>query len=316
MFSNFIYFFLLVVLVVMFGWLTWKAIKAKRLWVKIVGGLLAGALTLVLAAVTFIAGKGLAVAYVPPAPAPELTIAGTPEQVARGEYLANIGCISCHGADGKGVLPLSGGMDLSKEVPVPVGTIIAANITPGGVLAELSDGELFRVIRHGYGPHGRLGFMSFLPYGQLSDEDIKSIIAYLRSQEPVVTPTKGGDKTNLLGAMLFFGTGIVPMPEHPEGVVTAPPAGDTAEYGKYVATFGECRGCHGPDMTGAAATQLGPAYPNPRPIVATWTREQFIQVMRTGIRPGGTELKMPWKNASKMSDADLGALYTYLTTAP
>jgi hypothetical protein len=47
----------------------------------------------------------------------------------------------------------------------------------------------------------------------------------------------------------------------------------------------------------------------------TWTREQFIQVMRTGIRPGGTELKMPWKNATKMSDADLGALYTYLTTA-
>jgi len=158
--------------------------------------------------------------------------------------------------------------------------------------------------------------MSYLPFGQLSDKDIQFIIAYLRSQEPVATAKNGGDKVNLLGTMLFFGTGIVSMPDHPQGVVTSPPAGDTAEYGKYVATFGACRGCHGPNMTGAVATQLSPAYPNLRLIVATWTREQFIQSLRSGRRRNGSELKMPWKNASKMSDADQSALYMYLTTAP
>ena len=318
MFAIILSFLLLVGLLVLFGWLTWRAIKAKRTWVKIVGGVLAGLMTLGLAALTFVAAKGLLNYYVAPAAAPELTVEGTPEQVARGEYLVNIACIHCHGADGGTQLPLSGGLDLSGEVPIPAGKYIASNITPGGVLSELTDGQVFRALRDGYGTHQRLGFMSFLPYGQLSDDDIKAVIAYLRSQPPVTTASNGGDKANLLGIMLFFGSGMVPMPVQPQGVVTAPPAGETAEYGKYVATFGECRGCHGPDMTGMAATAGSPAYPNTRPLVGTWSREQFIQTMRSGVRPDGRPFAeaMPWKNAAAMSDQDLGALYTYLTTQP
>jgi hypothetical protein len=57
-------------------------------------------------------------------------------------------------------MPLSGGADFSGEVPVPAGKYIVANITPGGVLAERSDGELFRGIRHGFGPKQRLGSAS------------------------------------------------------------------------------------------------------------------------------------------------------------
>jgi mono/diheme cytochrome c family protein len=316
MFVNLLSFLVMILLVILFGWLTWRAIRAKHLWVKIVGGLFAGLLTLVFAAVTFMAGKGMVTAYRAPVPAPDLTVVGTPEQIARGKYLASIACVGCHGADGQGEFPLSGGLDLSGEFPVPGGPIVAANITPGGVLADRTDGELFRVIRHGFGKGIRGGFMSFLPYRELSDEDTQAIIAFLRSQEPVTTASNGGDKPNLLGVIIFYGTGILPLPEGTDGVITAPPPGDTAEYGKYVATYGECRGCHGPDMTGAAATSITPAYPNPRPIVATWTLDQFIQTMRTGLRPGGAELKMPWKNASMMSDADLAALYTYLKTTP
>ena len=97
--------------------------------------------------------------------------------------------------------------------------------------------------------------------------------------------------------------------------IAAPAKGVNADYGKYVATFGECRGCHGPDLTG---TPPGPAdplgVPNPRPIVASWSREQFVQTMRTGVKPGGVKFqeRMPWKNASRMDDADLSALYEYV----
>ena len=92
----------------------------------------------------------------------------------------------------------------------------------------------------------------------------------------------------------------------------------TAEYGKYVATFGECRGCHGPDMTGAPATSFSPAIPNPRPFVGSLTLEQFIQTMRTGVLPYGKSFAdlMPWENASRMTDDDLAALYAYLTAEP
>jgi len=102
------------------------------------------------------------------------------------------------------------------------------------------------------------------------------------------------------------------------GVVTASPFGNTPEYGKYVATFGECRACHGADMTGSPATSVTPAIINPRPFVSSLTLEEFIQTMRTGIQPSGTPFAegMPWQNASKMTDDDLAALFAYLTAEP
>jgi mono/diheme cytochrome c family protein len=273
-------------------------------------------LALVLLLFVFVGGKGLVVAYVPPAPVPDLVVDGTPEQVARGEYIAKIACVGCHGANGTEEFPLSGGTKFTDELPEFAGSIVAANITPGGVLADRTDGELFNAIRHGFRRTERLGFMSFLAFRDLSDDDIKAIIAYLRTQEPVKTVSNGGDQVNLLGVMMFFGSGLAPMPETRTGVITAPSKGLSVEYGRYVASIGECRGCHGPNMTGTETNALGPGFPNPRPFVSKITQEEFIQTMRTGIRPNGIELQMPWKNASLMGDDDLNALYMYLKSEP
>lgn len=318
MFVNILILLALIALTVVLGWLTWRAIHAKRVWVKILVGLGAGLLTLVLASVTFFAGKGLAFMYVPPAPAPDLTVEGTPEQIARGRYLAGIACVGCHGANESGEFPLTGGSDFAADIPMPIGSMIVANLTPAGILADRTDGELFRTLRYGYGKHARAGMMTFMPYRQLSDDDTKAIIAFLRSQEPVTTETKGGDAINILGAILLYGLGLQPLPETHTGVITAPPTTAGVEYGKYVATFGECRGCHGPNMTGEAATMFAPAFPNPRPYAGTLTEAQFIAMMRTGVRPNGIPLAppMPWKNAAAMSDEDLAALYAYLKAAP
>ena len=316
MLGNLLSFLALIALLVLFGWLTLRAWRIQRLLYKIPALLFGGLLSLIFLVVVFVAGKGLTFAYIAPDPAPDLTVAGSSDQVARGEYLVSVACVGCHGADGGGEFPLTGGMDFAEEIPMPIGSMQAANITPGGILAERTDGELFRDLRYGFSPEGRLGMMTFMPYRQLSDEDTQAIIAFLRAQEPVTTASNGGDKVNLLGAILFFGAGLVPLPEQVTGVISAPPQGMTAEYGKYVATFGECRGCHGPDMIGAPATALTTAVPNPRPFVGLITLEEFVQTMRTGKRPNGTELQMPWRNASQMTDEDLGALYVYLTTAP
>lgn len=149
----------------------------------------------------------------------------------------------------------------------------------------------------------------------MSNEDTEAIIAYLRSLLPSPTTGVTGDKMSFLGAVMsgagLFGEAPPPAP----AIVTAPPQGVNAEYGKYVATFGECRGCHGPDVTGAPATSVSPAIPNPRPFVSTLTLEQFTAVMRSGVKPDGQPFPetMPWQNASKMNDDDLAALYAYLT---
>ncbi len=123
-----------------------------------------------------------------------------------------------------------------------------------------------------------------------------------------------GDKLNFIGAVMMGAGMFGPAPDRSTGAVTVPAEGATAEYGKYVATYGDCRGCHGPDMTGAAATSVGAAVPNPRPLVATTTEEQFMEMLRTGVRPGNNPFPdtMPWQNAAHMTDTDLAALYAYL----
>ncbi|MEJ5199553.1 MAG: c-type cytochrome [Anaerolineae bacterium] len=322
MIANLLVLFLVIGLAVLCGWLCSRAIRNRKLWVKIAGGLGAGLLTLLLVAVAFFGGKGIAAAYFPGAPAaPNLTVARTPEQIARGEYLVNLSCIGCHsaaGPDGAPSLqpPLSGGTDMAAVEGFGfVGALVAENLTPGGKLAGYSDGELFRTLRHRVDKNGDLLiFMSLLPYAQLSDADTEAIVAYLRSLPPAEQSAATGDRLSFIGA-LMFGAGMFGTPERGAATVTAPPQGVTAEYGKYVATYGDCRGCHGPDMTGTPASAFGPAIPNPRPSVSTWTLAQFAQTMRTGVRPNGAPFTeaMPWQSAARMTDDDLAALYTYLT---
>lgn len=326
MFANLLVLLLVIALVVLFGWLTYRAVRAERRWVKIVGGLLAGLMTLLLAFIAFSGIKGIAATYYPGAePAPDLMVAGTPEQIARGEYLVNIACVGCHsqvGEDGRPSvgLPLSGGWNIAEAEGFGfIGDMVTENLTPGGKLADYSDGELFRVLRYSIDQQGHsLTMMSFLPYRELSNDDTEAIIAYLRSLQPVSTTAVTGDKLNFLGAVMsgagMFGEAPPPAP----AVVTAPPEGITAEYGKYVATYGECRGCHGPDVTGTPATSVSPAIPNPRPLVNELSQEEFVEMMRTGIRPGNSPFPetMPYQNAAAMTDDDLAALYAYLTTEP
>lgn len=323
MISNLLVLLLFIGLFVLFAWLCYRSIRAQKLWVKIVGGVGFALLAMVTVFIAFSGGKGMAMTYFPNAPdAPNLTVAGTPEQIARGEYLVNLSCIGCHsaiGPDGAPSMqhPLSGGVDMAGlEGFGFIGSMTAENLTPGGKLASYSDGELFRALRAAVDQKGHnLGFMSFLPYGQLSDQDTEAIIAYLRSLPPAQSTAATGDKLNFIGAVMMGAGMFGPEPDRSTGVVTAPPEGATAEYGKYVATYGDCRGCHGPDMTGAAATSVSPAVPNPRPFVGALSQEQFAAMMRSGVKPDGTAFPetMPWQNAARMTDTDLAALYAYIT---
>jgi len=321
--GNIIVLLIIVALAVLFGWLTWRTVQARKLWVKIVGGLGAGLLTLLFVAMAFLGAKGMLRVYAPDAPEPrELTVAGTPEQIARGEYLVNISCVACHGAptadnNMTGEHPLSGGFNLSKFEGFDfIGDLIAQNLTPGGKLAGYSDGELFRSLRYRVDQDGRaLPMMSFLPYNQLSDADTEAIVAYLRSLPATETELETGSNLNFIGAVMLGAGMFGPAPQPSAESIAALPQAETDEYGKYVATFGECRGCHGPNMTGAEATAVAPAVPNPRPLVGTLSQEEFVEMMRSGVRPGNNPFPetMPWENAAKMTDTDLAALYAYLT---
>lgn len=301
------------------GWLTWRAWHSRRGLVRWGGGLLGGLLTLVVALVAGVIGRGLLIMYSAPphTPAPDLTVAGTPEQIARGQHLAESLCAGCHSATGQP--PLGGGVNIGKDSPVPIGDMISFNLTPGGPLKDWTDGEIQRVIRQGVDRDGkRLFAMSTLPVRNFSDADIEAVIAYLRSQPALPDPPKQGDYPNLLLAV-FVGANLVPQAPPPiTGSISAPPKGPTAEYGRYVLSYNDCYQCHGATYEGGTPGGLTPVGPSLR-VVAGWTREQFITTLRTGVDPSGLELdatKMPWPTFGKMDDDELGGVYEYLRGLP
>lgn len=319
MFGNILGWLVFVALTFFFGWLTWRAWKAKRAWVKWLGVIVSGLLTLVVVVAAGVIGRGLWMIYAPPpfSPAPVLTVAGTPEQLARGEHIALSLCAGCHSPNDD--LPLSGGRDVGQDSPVPIGKLISFNLTPGGPLKDWTDGEIFRVIRQGVDRDGRrLTVMSNMPMRHLSDDDIQAVIAYLRSQPAVSSTGKEGDYPNLLLA-LFVGANLVPPSPGPiEGVVTAPPKGPTAEFGQYVLSYNDCNSCHGPDYNGGTPGGLEPVGPSLR-LLKGWTREQFITTLRTGVDPAGHDLdptKMFWRIYRHLDDDELGGVYEYLRQLP
>jgi mono/diheme cytochrome c family protein len=195
----------------------------------------------VFVAVAFMGAKGIAATYFPgAAAAPNLTVAKTPEQIARGEYLVGLSCIGCHSAVGPNgnpteQPPLTGGWNIAAAEGFGfMGAMVTENLTPGGKLADYSDGELFRVMRHSISKEGhKLGFMDFLPYKELSDEDTQALIAYLRSLPPTKATAETGDSFNFIGAVLM-GSGMFPPSAPGAAAVKAPPQGTTAEYGNDV----------------------------------------------------------------------------------
>lgn len=314
--SDWVGFFILVALAILFAWLTRRAWKSKRAVLKWVGVLLGGLLTLILAFLCITAAIGLYKLHAPRgSPAVELKIAGTPDQIARGEHLASIVCAKCHSPNDE--LPLSGGPDIAADLPLPLGHFYSVNLTPAGPLKDWSDGEILRVLSEGVDRTGRpLLVMSSAAVRYLSGEDKQAVIAYLRSQPPVMNDIPDPpDQPNLLAAILA-GAGIIEFRSPLTGTITAPPKAATADYGKYIVAYGDCQICHGENLAGGTnpTTPHGPNLCG----MQGWTQEQFIATIRTGKDPSGHQLStvMPWKEIARLDDVELDALYAYLKSLP
>ena len=213
---------------------------------------------------------------------PDLKVAGTPEQIQRGQAIANSFCDACHSKTG----PLTGGVDLSKDFPIPVGSFVSSNLTPAGRLNRWSDGEIFRAIRNGVDADGRwLIVMSYTNAGKLSDDDTQALIAYIRSQPAAGRQTANPpDQLNLLG-VIMLGAGMLPEGKPVfTSVIAAPPKGPTVQFGEYVMSYQDCRECHGANLAGGVQGQLGPIGPGLN-LVKEWKLEEFVATMRTGTDP-------------------------------
>ncbi|MCH8199032.1 MAG: c-type cytochrome [Chloroflexi bacterium] len=314
MLANIVVWLVLLAVALAAGYGVWRAWHLKHPALKWSATPLAGLLTLILALFVVLIGVGIVKAYTPRGnPVVERTVASTPERVARGEHIARVLCSSCHSLV-SGELPMSGGKDVLAEVDIPFGVATAPNLTPGGRIDEWSDGELQRVIREGTYPNGHLmTIMSSQTFRVFSQEDLDSIVSYLRSQPAVESAEEPKQSLTPL-AMAMLTLGAVPVKPVPDPEV--PPAvqrGPTAEYGGYIAGFIDCALCHGDDLSGGTEPFL-PLGPN-LVTVKSWTAEQFIDTMRTGVSPTRGPLdpdEMPWKSIGLLDDDELTALYEFI----
>ncbi|MCA6109777.1 c-type cytochrome [Bradyrhizobium cenepequi] len=304
--------------IVIAGLLAWSSVRSWRSKNPIFkwGGTGLAALASVIAvSISVLLTLGLFKLHARSAPSVDLKVVGTAEQIRRGRAISDSFCSGCHTRTDT----LTGGMDVGKEISLPIGSFVASNLTPAGQLPRWSDGDIFRAIRNAVDPDGRwLVIMSYTNAGKLSDEDTKAVIAYIRSLpaagEKTISPP---DRLSPLG-IAMLGAGMLPTgkPVSTE-LVTAPPKGPTSQYGGYLVSYQDCRECHGKDLTGGKPGQLAPLGPDLN-VVKGWKLEGFVTTMRTGVDPNGHTLgnQMPWQPLGRMEDEDLRAIYEYLTHLP
>jgi mono/diheme cytochrome c family protein len=240
--------------------------------------------------------------------------------IARGEHIATVRmCRYCHTED------LSGQFE---TVPGLI-TLSFPNLTSGagGVGTTNTDEDWVRAIRHGVGHDGRgLLLMPAQQFYYLSDEDLGTLIAYLKSLPPVDNELPGTSPGPLGRVMLALGqfppeatNPVVLTIDHDGPRPITPQPGVTVEYGEYLART--CTGCHGDHFNGKLirtdAEYLAPNL-TPGGELAFWSEEDFITTLRTGVTPGGKQLKdaMPWKFFGQMSDDEMKAVWMYLQSLP
>lgn len=268
----------------------------------------------------------------------------TPARLARGEYLAKhvTICMDCHSerdwskfsGPPKPETWGMGGDKFSEEIGFP-GTLYAKNITPAGI-GDWTDGELIRAITCGVNKNGDAFFplMPYLNYNHLTKEDLYSIVAYIRSLQPIENEVSEG---SLNFPLNFIVKTLPPKSFNPS---PEPDKNDPVKYGEYITKIAACFDCHTQQVKGEYIMEKAYAggsefnFPggvvrssNLTPDVATgignWTKDQFIArfkimnpdsnvIASTSMTDFNTA--MPWTMYAGMTDEDLGSIYEYLRT--
>jgi mono/diheme cytochrome c family protein len=126
--------------------------------------------------------------------------------------------------------------------------------------------------------------------------------------------------------LLFGGPGSRQTPEIHEATQAV------VERGKYLVGVANCISCHtakaGSPFAGGRPFRttyafLGNIYssnitPDRDTGIGTWSEEEFIRAMRSGVAPGGRRLfpAFPYTSFTKLGTADVKAIYAYLRTLP
>ncbi|MEP7273039.1 MAG: c-type cytochrome [Acidobacteriota bacterium] len=262
------------------------------------------------------------------------TFVANPPRLERGQYLAEkvMGCFYCHSErDWKapGAPPMTGRKGAGAAFPGGPGKLFAPNITSDretGVGAWTDD-MLARAIREGVDKNGKTLFpiMPYQNYSNLSDEDLGSLVVYLRTIPPVKNAVPESEIIFPVNRLI----NAVPQPITTE--IAVRDLSNPIDRGEYLTTQASCADCHTPRVQGRPIPGLafagGFAFNEPiGPVVSAnitpdpsgisfYDENMFVTMMRTG-QVGARKLNptMPFSGYGGMTDEDLKAILAYLRT--
>ena len=254
--------------------------------------------------------------------------------IERGRYLAegSVACANCHTPRGPDMALLpekayAGGfkiVDSGFEV-------YTANITPDKDtgIGSWTDAQIITAIREGKTREGKINFppMPVPTYNNMSDGDVKAIVAYLHTVKPIHNEVPQS-KYNIPQQAMPPAKGL-----------PAPSKKDKVAYGRYIATaLAHCFECHsGPDAQGVpdpehnlgsggflitlapgATVMTANITPDMETGIGKWSDADIKKALTQGIRPDGRRLAppMPFPFFKNMSAGDLDAVVAFLRTIP
>ena len=264
----------------------------------------------------------------------------TPARLERGRYLteAVMGCFDCH-SEHDTSLPGEPPMEGRKgggRIFFPEGSDFPGRLVASNISSDLETGAgkwtddmLARAIREGIGHDGRALFplMPYSNYRAMPDEDLASVIVYLRSLAPV--------KNGLPQSEIEFPLSrlYLSAPQPVTAAVAQPDLSDPVKHGEFVARMASCSGCHTAEERGApkkgfeyaGGFVLGPPEEPVASVnitldpsgISYYDEPLFLHAMRTGqVKARKLDAIMPWAYYRGMSDDDLKAMWAYLKTLP
>ncbi|MGN6569472.1 MAG: c-type cytochrome, partial [Flavipsychrobacter sp.] len=202
--------------------------------------------------------------------------------------------------------------------------------------SRYTDGELYRVITTGVDKEGKALFpvMPYPYYGRMDPEDIKCIIAYIRTLQPIENKVPAPQSDFPMN----FIVNTIPKKAEPQ---QRPDPSNQVAYGKYMVNACACMECHTKVDKGQIIPELafsgGREFvfpdgsvvrsanitPDETTGIGGWNEDAFINRFKSyadtsykphAVEPGAFNSIMPWLMYSHMTKDDLSAIYAYLRT--
>ncbi len=223
------------------------------------------------------------------------------------------------------------------DIPDILGTVISSNITnhPEKGIGTYTDKELATVIRTGIARDGRL--IPFMQRPNMSDDDLLNIIAYLRSDDPMVNGSEsdpGKTKYSRIGKMAIGSS----KPTDWNQGIERPDRSDKLAFGKYLIDNLACYDCHSKSFAKVDKINIEKSKgfmgggnkmlnkngdkvitPNLTPHetgIAGWTEEDFAKAVTQGISKNNRILAYPMPSYADLTEKEISAIFAYLQSIP